>query len=163
MSTFVSVGNALQPFPRLLDAVAAVATKLPRPVIVQFGSGRFDAPDCDARSFVPMEEFERLIVAADLVILHGGGSIVQALRAGKTPVVMPRRAEYNESVDDHQVTFVETMAQTGRVVVVHDPHELNVAIDQAMSLQRQALGQTRIPELVRMVGDRLERYAASLR
>ena len=31
MSTFVSVGNATQPFTRLLDAVCALAGQLPQP------------------------------------------------------------------------------------------------------------------------------------
>src|SRR4051794_18675758 len=104
VSTYVSVGNATQPFPRLLDAVIKIAYRLPQPVIVQHGSTPFTSTHCIASPFVQMGEFERLIEQAELLILHAGaGSVIHAARAGKVPVVMPRRVQFAELVDDHQI------------------------------------------------------------
>lgn len=164
MSTFVTVGNARQPFQRLLDAVAANAAQLPQPVIVQYGHGRFEAAGCDARAFIPMDEFERLIETAELVIQHaGGGGVLLAIRAGKVPVIMPRRAALGENVDDHQVENAAALERAGKAVVMHAAGDLLTAVERALALQRQRQSEAREPELVRLVGERLRRYADSVR
>lgn len=164
MSTLVTVGNAHQPFQRLLDAVAANAAQLPQPVIVQYGHGRFEAAGCDARAFIPMDEFERLIETAELVIQHaGGGGVLLAIRAGKVPVIMPRRAALGEIVDDHQVANAAALAQAGKAVVVHAAGDLLTAVERALALQRQRQTEARAPALVRLVGERLRHYADSMR
>jgi UDP-N-acetylglucosamine transferase subunit ALG13 len=139
VSTFVSVGNATQPFSRLLDEVARLALTLPRPVIVQHGETPFLPDVCKVISFVEMSEFERLVAEAELLILHAGaGSLIHAIRAGKVPVVMPRRAEYGEHVDDHQIEFARALAAAGRVVVAYQPAQLGDAVRRALALQRSA-------------------------
>lgn len=160
----MSVGNATQPFQRLLDGVASIASRLPQPVVVQYGCGRFDVPGCQALRLLPMAEFERLVATSELLILHAGaGSVIHALRAGKVPVVMPRRAKFKELVDDHQFEFAEALSQAGRVVVVHEAARMWEAIRCALSLQRKVRGDMRAPELLRLVGDRLKHYAESVR
>jgi UDP-N-acetylglucosamine transferase subunit ALG13 len=160
MSTFVSVGNATQPFQRLLDAVAAMIDRLPQPVTVQYGSGRFAATGCDARAFIPMDEFERLVAGAELLILHAGaGSVMHALRAGKVPVVMPRRAAFGELVDDHQAEFAEALGRAGRVVVVREADALLAGADRALALQRESRAASGSSEMLRLIGATLDRYA----
>lgn len=159
MSTFVTVGNAHQPFQRLLDAVAAVVMQLPQPVIVQYGHGRFAAPRCDARAFVAMDEFERLIEGAELVIQHaGGGGVLHAIRAGKVPVIMPRRAALGEHVDDHQVENAEALARAGKAVVVHEAETLLVGVQQALALQAQIRPATGTSAMIRLISAVLDRY-----
>lgn len=52
---------------------------------------------------VPHRELQAAITEADLVIAHAGiGSALAALERGKRPVLVPRRAELGEHVDDHQ-------------------------------------------------------------
>ena len=58
VSTFVSVGNATQPFARLLDGVAAIARELPQPVFVQSGSTPFHATAAQAAPWLAMADFE---------------------------------------------------------------------------------------------------------
>lgn len=165
MSTFVSVGNAHQPFTRLLAAVAAVANQLPQPVIVQHGHTPFPGSACQVVPFLEMSRFVQMIVAADLVILQaGGGAVIQAIQAGKTPVIVPRRAEHGEHVDNHQVSWGRTFASTGRVVLVEDLGGLVLAAHQA--LERQAQSRVELvsqPLLVSTIGEILAQYAASER
>ena len=111
MPTFVSVGNASQPFMRLTEAVSRIAARLPAPVVVQHGHTSFDCPVCDGRAFVEMDEFAGLMGRSRLIILHAGaGSILQALDAGKYPVVMPRRLAHGEHIDDHQLELAQAFA-----------------------------------------------------
>jgi UDP-N-acetylglucosamine transferase subunit ALG13 len=129
--TFVTVGNATQPFARLLEAVErlAVAGALPGPVVVQSGHNPgFVSRVCVVRPFLNMDEFEARVASATLVIGHAGaGTIVHALAAGRTPVVMPRRAMYGELIDDHQADFVRRLANERRVIPAWEPADLAAA------------------------------------
>lgn len=138
MSTFVSVGNAVQPFDRLLDAVAALARDghLSMPVSVQYGSAKFSCDACRSVAFLDMEQFAAHIRDATVVILHGGaGSIIHACQAGKVPIVMPRLSKFGEHVDDHQLEFVCELDRLGKVVMVGDQQELTVAVAQVQAAE----------------------------
>jgi len=129
VSTFVTVGNATQPFDRLLSAVAAITASLPQPVIVQRGAGTVIHPLWDTREFVPMEVFRHYVAHAELLIMHGGaGSIIEALTARRMPIVMPRRAHYGEILDDHQVELTRALSDAGEIVLVMESGELARAI-----------------------------------
>jgi len=67
------------------------------------------------------EELDELIRAARVVVTHGGsGCIMQALRAGSLPVVVPRLARFGEHVDDHQLQLASRLERAGKVVVWRD-------------------------------------------
>ncbi len=138
MSTFVSVGNAKQPFRRLLDAVAHLVPNLPQPVIVQHGHTPFVSAACQVTAFMGMEEFARHIKTAELLILHAGaGSVIHAIEAGKRPVIMPRRADLGEHVNDHQIEFARALAEAGKVVVAGSPEYLGEAIAEVLRQGKQ--------------------------
>lgn len=160
MSTFVSVGNATQPFPRLLNEVARIARSLPQPVIVQHGATPFHADGCEARPFLQMDEFEALVGAAELLIFHAGsGSVIHAIRAGKVPVVMPRRPSFDEHVDRHQLEFAEELGRAGKVIVAMEKTELEDAVRRALSLQRTA-GKTKSGSMMlKLIDEVLNTYA----
>jgi len=160
LSTFISVGNATQPFNRLLDKVAEIVHRLPPPVFVQRGSTVFELPACEVHAFVSMEDFSTRISSASLVILHAGaGSVIHAVRAGKIPVVVPRRAKYGEIADDHQVEFAVEMEKSGRAIVAMEPSDLENAVSRALTLQATIRQREIRSPLVAMVRERLEAYA----
>jgi beta-1,4-N-acetylglucosaminyltransferase len=129
MSTFVTVGNATQPFDRLLRAVADISAELPRPIIVQRGTSTVSHPDWDSREFVGMGEFERLVNQSAILIMHAGaGSVIHAVRAEGMPIVMPRRASNLEHVDEHQLEFATALASLGYVILARDASELDSAV-----------------------------------
>jgi UDP-N-acetylglucosamine transferase subunit ALG13 len=163
VSTFVSVGNATQPFRRLLAEVACLAAVLPQPVVVQHGLTPFKSNICQAVPFVNMSEFECLVAEANLLILHAGaGSVIHAVRAGKVPVVMPRRARYGEHVDDHQLEFAQTLAITGRLVVAEEPEQLREAVHQALAMQKESRRAHGSSLMLSMIDDTLAAYASRL-
>lgn len=133
---FVTVGNATQGFRRLLDAAdraAGAGLFGDESVFMQTGSDEsFHATHCQQKRFIDMEQFERMLATASLVVSHGGaGTLLQVLRAGKTPIVMPRLQRYREHVDDHQVELVKALASEGRVIPAYEPEDLPAAIEQA--------------------------------
>lgn len=167
VSTFVSVGNATQPFRRLLDAVCQLARQLPQPVFVQHGAAQdFGCPNCGGVAFMDMQAFEQQIAAAELLILHAGaGSVIHAVRAGRVPVVMPRRGSLGEHVDDHQLEFARELAATGKVVIAYDADSLWQAIAEALKRQRAMASGVVAgePPLVGLVRKLIVEYAKSCR
>ena len=162
MSTFVTVGNARQPFVRLLDAVSRHAARLPQPVVVQYGHTPFKDEQCECVQFVGMEDFIHHIKTAELLIMHGGlGSAINALQAHKVPIVMSRRVEYGEHVNNHQIEFVQLLAKDGKIVPIESEVELLPAIERVRTLQQRPdsapslmdspVGEPKLVQLVRLI------------
>jgi UDP-N-acetylglucosamine transferase subunit ALG13 len=132
---FVTVGNANQPFRRLLEAVDALAGEGAfgdEPVLMQTGhEGAFRARDAEEKPFLPFQDFDQCLRRASVVICHGGCTVFQALRAGKFPVVMPRLSRHGEHVNDHQLQFVRALAEAGYVIPAYEPADLMPAIERA--------------------------------
>ncbi|HTY54352.1 MAG TPA: glycosyltransferase [Candidatus Binataceae bacterium] len=139
---FVTVGNANQPFDRLLRGVerCVEAGSIADEVLIQAGNTRgFNSSRCKVVDFLPAAEFERVLKEARVIISHAGaGTLIHVLRAGKTPVLMPRREKYGEHVDDHQVEIVEALAAEGRVIAAYEPEDLPAAVAAAEQRGRQA-------------------------
>lgn len=160
MSTFITVGNATQPFTRMLETVVEKADHLPQPVIVQYGNNDFSCEKCQSVAFMDMEQFSRQLTNATLVVMHAGaGSIIHAIQAGKVPIVIPRRADYGELIDNHQHELAELFATEGRVIVVEDVSILELAVKEALARQAD-LGQQPLTQqrLVRLISERLLDY-----
>lgn len=162
MSTFVSVGNANQSFSRLIDAVIAMRAELPTPIVIQHGyTPTRETVGVTLVERMEMDAFSRWVAEAELLIMHAGaGSLIHAIQAGKVPVVMPRRAEEGEHIDNHQLELAEALEGEVRIVVARTPAELRNAVQRALELQarrQQARGET--PELVRRVSGLLDELA----
>jgi len=151
---FVTVGNATQGFRRLLDAVNKLAgngSLKGEEVYIQSGhNADFRPKHCEYKPFLSMDEFQRYMERADLVICHGGCTQLQAVRMGKTPVVMPRQKKYGEHINDHQIQLVRALAAEGRIVPAYEPEDLPEAIERAKRESKQLLSSqsSRMFELV---------------
>lgn len=122
VGTFVTLGSHDQAFTRLLHSAnaAAAAGILPAPVTVQVGQTP-PLPNAvvEQLAYVSPTDFQQRVASARLVVSHGGdGAMSTALRAGKRPLVMPRRAGLGEHVDDHQAELVEKFKSLGLIEVV---------------------------------------------
>lgn len=115
---FVAAGTHHQPFDRLLIAADRVAIELGERVIVQRGASRFPVPHAEVVDVVPPDVFERYLREARVVVLHAGSSsFLQARALGRRPIVVPRRPEHGEHVDDHQLRFVRSLTVDEAAVV----------------------------------------------
>lgn len=135
---FVTVGTHEQPFDRLVRAVDGLVANgaIAEPVFMQTGYCTYEPERCWWARFVPAAEMRERMEAADVVVTHGGpSSFVEAIAAGKVPVVVPRRAEFGEHVNDHQEAFVREVAERkGGIVPVYDIENLSEAIGEARRL-----------------------------
>lgn len=119
---FVTVGTHHDPFTRLLDALDQLD---PAELVVQYGPAQ-PPPGVDrAEAFMPFTQMVEHFRAAEKVIVHAGvGSIICASREGHTPLVVPRRHDLGEHVDEHQADLTRALAARGSVVPVWEVAEL---------------------------------------
>ena len=137
---FVTVGTHEQQFDRLVRAVDELKENgtLSEPVFIQTGYSAYEPKHCEHSAFVPFRRMKTHMTEADVVVTHGGpSSFIEAMAAGKVPVVVPRRGDLGEHVNDHQADFVRIVAERqGGIVPVYDVAELASAIERARELSR---------------------------
>lgn len=120
---FVTVGNPYQPFDRLIRYVdeLIMAGQIDDDVLIQRGYSKYVPNSCQYVDFLDILEYQNKIKKADIVITHGGtGSIINSLRSGKKPIVVPRRIEYNEHCNDHQIQLVKELESQGKIFAVYE-------------------------------------------
>ncbi|MFZ0319639.1 MAG: glycosyltransferase [Candidatus Sulfotelmatobacter sp.] len=139
---FVTVGSQ-EPFDRLIRAVDEWAASRSRTdVLAQIASSDFEPRHIKFTRFIEPAEFNRVMQETRLIVAHAGmGSIISALELGKPIVVMPRRAEFRETRNDHQVATAERFGAQGRILVAANEHDLPEKLDRALTLGDS----TRIP------------------
>lgn len=105
---FVTVGTQL-PFDRLIRGVDQWAKgNAHRDVFVQTGRSTYQPQHCRWRNLISQSSFDYLLDKAEVIVAHAGiGSILSALEYGKPIIVLPRRLEFQEHRNDHQLATAE--------------------------------------------------------
>jgi len=122
---FATVGTHHQPFERFVRVALALAAG--RELVVQHGHTPPVAagPAVTWHPWLSPEEMASLLRSAEVVVTHAGvASIVDAVRAGHRPIVVPRRHHLGEHVDDHQLQIVGALELLGIVTPYRDSVEL---------------------------------------
>lgn len=123
---FVTVGTHGDPFDRLLGALAQLDGE---ELVVQHGPATPPPGIAEAVAYMPFDEMLDCFARADKVVTHAGvGSILCASRAGHVPLVVPRRADLGEHVDEHQAELTRELAGRGAVRALWDTNELAAAL-----------------------------------
>lgn len=129
---FVTVGTHEQPFDRLIKCVDELKKNgiILDEVIIQTGYSTYEPKYCRWQKLIPYHEMWEKVDKARIVITHGGpASFIMPLQVGKTPIVVPRKHEFNEHVNDHQVNFCNAVAKRyGSIIVVEEINKLGDVI-----------------------------------
>ena len=101
-------------FGRLVDRLERVLPEVVAPggeVLWQVGVTKTRPSFGDVHENIPNADLRAAIATADLVVAHSGiGSAITALELGKRPVLVPRRPQFGEHVDDHQSLIASELA-----------------------------------------------------
>lgn len=129
---FVTVGTHEQQFNRLIEYIDKLKGKniIKEDVIIQTGFSTYEPKNCKWQKLFTYQEMLKLVNEARIVITHGGpSSFIMPLQVGKIPIVVPRKFEYNEHVNNHQVAFSNAVEERmGTIIVVNEVNELNEII-----------------------------------
>lgn len=122
----VTVGTTDRDFRRLIARLSSI---IPEGTEVLWQTGHSDVAGLgiEAHALMPESDLIAAIEAADVVISHAGaGSLSLVLQAGKVPVFVPRRAAFDEQIDDHQVELAR-WAHGKRLAIAAEADEIDLA------------------------------------
>lgn len=129
---FVTVGTHEQPFNRLVSKIDELKGKgvIQEEVIIQTGYCTYEPKNCTWSKLIPYDDMIKNVNDARIVITHGGpASFIMPLQVGKVPIVVPRKYDFDEHVNNHQVEFSNAVAERfGNLIVVEDVDKLENAI-----------------------------------
>lgn len=158
---FVTVGTHEQQFDRLVKAVDNLRAEgvLADPVFIQTGYCEYVPEYCEYVRFLSFEDIAKYMRDADVVITHGGpSSFIEAMAAGKVPVVVPRKGSLGEHVNDHQADFVRQVAERkGGIVPCYEVSDLPSAIEKAREASKGVSFKSHNAEFCEGLGRIIER------
>jgi UDP-N-acetylglucosamine--N-acetylmuramyl-(pentapeptide) pyrophosphoryl-undecaprenol N-acetylglucosamine transferase len=109
----VTVGGVGRSFPEMVEQLAGIMPT-DAEVVWQTGETPVMHLGLRARPFMPGAELTAAMREADVVIAHAGcGSALDALNAGRCPILIPRDRKRGGLVDDHQVELARWLAERG--------------------------------------------------
>lgn len=122
----VTLGTHGQPMRRLVPALERIAAELPHlgPFEMQHGATKLPS-GWEGSPLIAPRRLASLMDHADLVITHGGPATIAEVRAaGTIPIVVPRRSDAGEHVDDHQLDYARRLAHALEIVLVERADDL---------------------------------------
>lgn len=121
---FVTVGTHEQQFERLIKKIDELKKRniIKEKVFIQKGFSNYVPESCQWEKFIPYTEMIEKVREAHIVITHGGpASFLMPLQEHKIPIVVPRKVEFHEHINDHQVEFVKFIEERQKnIIPVYD-------------------------------------------
>ena len=137
---FVTVGTHEQQFNRLIKEIDRLKEEgiIQEDVLMQTGFSTYEPKYCEWKKMLSYNEMNEMYEKADIIITHGGpASFMKALEMKKVPIVVPRQAQFDEHVNDHQVDFVKLVEDRfNNIIGVYDIADLEnviVNFDQTLT------------------------------
>ena len=129
---FVTVGTHEQPFNRLVEYMDRWSQEHDEEVVIQTGFSTYEPRKAIWSKLYPYKTMIEMVDKARIVITHGGpSSFIMPLQIGKIPIVVPRKHEFDEHVNDHQVDFCEKVAERqGNIIVVEEIDKLGETLER---------------------------------
>ena len=127
----VLLGMQNNSFHRLLEEVEKNIENgnIQEEVIVQKGYTKYESEKMKLFNEISLEELDKLIEKADIVITHGGaGSIINSITKGKKVIAVPRLKQYNEHVNNHQLDIIDSFNEKGYIIGLKKVEELGEAL-----------------------------------
>ena len=129
---FVTVGTHEQPFNRLVKCMDELVknNRITESVIIQTGYATYEPKCCKWSKFFTYSEMEKNMDEARIVITHGGpSSFIMPIQRKKIPIVVPRRKEFEEHINNHQNEFCKAVAERlGMIIIVENIDSLGKII-----------------------------------
>jgi UDP-N-acetylglucosamine transferase subunit ALG13 len=151
----VTVGTDHHPFDRVIGWFDRWLARQGGQVEAVIQHGTAESPRFGrAVAYLDHGEFLQLAGAAQIIVCHGGpATIAECRRLGHVPIVVPRRPELGEHVDDHQLRFSARLAAREFIRVPRDEDEfwklLDAGIQDPMAYELPIEGEPPVAATVR--------------
>jgi beta-1,4-N-acetylglucosaminyltransferase len=127
---FVTIGTQ-RSFDRLVMKMDEIAGTIDEEVLIQTGNSKYVPRRARHFTFLDRGEIRKYNQLARVVITHAGvGSIIDALEHKKPLIIVPRRKEYGEIADDHQLQISGVLALNNNIKVAYEMDDIVTYIPQ---------------------------------
>ena len=112
----VTVGTEKFSFDRLMLWISVLAKQdwIQEKIVVQYGNCTYHPDGLEAYKLLSAVEFQNLAMSASLLIGHcGEGTLLLAEKIKAPYILVPRRVELKEHVDDHQLELAQKLVEKG--------------------------------------------------
>lgn len=130
----LTVGSWHRGFDRLVRAVDELKQQgvIEDEVRAQIGDGAYKPQHLEWVDYIEPAEFDALTARSRLLIAHAGmGTIATALKYAKPIIVMPRKHELGEHIDNHQFATVEALEKEHKIIAAYEVDQLPQKLEQA--------------------------------
>ena len=134
----VLLGTQNNSFHRLLEEVEKnIKDKtINEEVIVQVGYTKYQTHRMRVIDLMSKEQLEQFQDEASLIITHGGvGSIISSIEKGKKVIAVPRKHEYGEHVNNHQIQIIKDFTDKGYIIGIENVEDLHDAIIKSKTFE----------------------------
>ena len=134
----VLLGTQNNSFHRLLEEVEKnIEDKtIKEEVIVQAGYTKYESNKMKIMDLMSKEQLSKFQDEASLIITHGGvGSIVSSIEKGKKVIAVPRKHEYGEHVNNHQIQIVKDFNDKGYIIGIENVEDLKETIIKSKTFE----------------------------
>lgn len=122
---YCTLGTMFMDFGRLIRGMDEIARDTGERIVVQRGLATTLPKYCEHFDFKPREEHLALQQEARVLVMHAGiGAVMDALQSKKPFLVVPRRKQFGEHMNDHQLDLAEMVARRGWGKAILDVGEL---------------------------------------
>lgn len=124
---FVSLGTQKFQLNRLLKELDDLIENnlIKEEVFAQIGYSTYIPKNYPWTKFLSQSEFEEKINMCSVFISHGGvGAITSGLKLNKIIIIYPRKVEFDEHVDDHQLEISYKYKELGYCLCVDEKDSL---------------------------------------
>lgn len=120
-----TVGTHDSDFGRFIEALDAVAASTGERVLIQTGLSRTQPAHAEYFAFKPRDEVLAIQRDARVIVCHAGiGSVIDAMKACKPLIVVPRLKRFGEHNSDHQLDIARAVERRGWGKAVTDIGQL---------------------------------------
>jgi len=139
---FLTVGTQL-PFDRLVRTLDEWCEKNPSQKvfgqIAEPGPNGYIPKNFEWKSFIDPEEFTLRFSKSKLIVAHAGmGSIISALTHPKPILIMPRRLEFREHRNDHQMATAKRFENRDGVITAFEEQQVRPLLDSVLKKPSEA-------------------------
>ena len=136
---YVNTGNLEYGFYRLVKKMDEIAYEIDEDVVIQAAGTKYSPRNANFFAYTGYAKAMEYFQHARLIVAHcSTGSIINAKRFGKPLIVVPRRKNYGEHVDDHQLELAKTIEGERSIIVVYDIGDLKEAVIGILNSNCQA-------------------------
>lgn len=122
----VTVGTEQYPFNALMDWICLLMKEgiINEEVTIQYGASTRLPDNVNVSKVMPEIQFKKSIEQASAVIAHcGEGTALLLEEFDKPYILVPRTAQFNEHVDDHQIEMADELENQG-ILIARSPADL---------------------------------------